>query len=320
MTVAIVGDADACSEHDLVRQAVEAADGDVVTVNIGEWPDDAPTEYTVGERACDIGTEIRFDEVTGVFSIPWTVFEPSAPNLREQYDGADINSVYRRLSEWKGLFQSLVSVFESYGARVVVSPTVSYWNSIGPRMWDLYDRNGIPVPDSIVTNEAERVREFISTHGSAVIVPVNGRNEPERLDTSDPDPERLERLTTTPVFVRETVSGVDIRGYVLDGTLVGACQYDRDPKSPVVPGRWSKPPAAATEATLERQIREALLTAAALTPATFTAADLRVQADGTFVLLGAVTPGRFAVPDSAGVTDVSGALAEYLMADNRTDE
>jgi len=321
MTVAIIGDVDARPEHDLVRRAVEARDGDVVTVNVADWPDGPPAGYTVGEGACVLDTKIPFDEVSGVFSMPRTVFEPSASNLREQYDGADTNDVYRRLSEWKGLFQSLVAVFEEYGARVVVPPTKSYWNSIGPRMKDLHDRNGIPVPATVVTNEAERVREFVANHGRAVVRPVNGPGEPERLDTTVLDPARLDRLTTSPVVVREAITGVDVRGYVIEGELVGACRYERDSDALSNVGRWSARPATdASETTLGPHGRETAVAAAAETPSSFTAIDLRMRTDEDFTMMGAVVPGRFAVPDSTGATDVSGALAEYLMADSRMDE
>lgn len=319
MTVVIIGDIGARPEYDLIRRAIKSRGGDVVTVDVDGWPGDAPTEYTVGEDECILGTRIPFDDVSGVFSIPGTVFDPAALSLREQYDGADTNDVYRRLSEWMGLFQSLVAVFEEYGDTVVISPTESYWNLIEATVPDVFGRNDIPVPATLVTNDAERVCEFVTTHRQAILRPVNSREPPEKLDASELDLAQLDRLLTIPVMVQEMIHGADVRGFVIEEELVDICRYEYDSNPPQAPGVWVEEMAVnARRISPSPRLREAILNVAAITPSSVTAVDLRLQDDGAFTVFDARTPGRFVTSDTSGATEVAGALAEYLLSGTST--
>jgi glutathione synthase/RimK-type ligase-like ATP-grasp enzyme len=181
-------------------------------------------------------------------------------------------------------------------------------------MLDCYHRNGVPVPPTLFTNDPDRVRAFVAEHGTVVAKPVTMGAAPERLTGADLTDDRLERLAAAPVQFQRYVPGEDVRAYVLDGTVVGSFRYEYGEES--FSFKRADPDAVAAEpVSLSERSREAIRTAGELAPAAFGVVDCRRPPDGSVVVLETNLPGRFAAADTAGVTDVAGALAAYLTGE-----
>lgn len=313
MTVVLVGDVETYKEHQLVRDAVEDRGEETHVVDVERWPGDAPIEHTVGSGECVFGERIPFEDVTGVFSMLQSVFPEFVPTY-DWFDEKPERRAYSQLREWQQTFQSMMAAFEAHGAKIAVSPTDRYWNFHRPLMLELYDDEGIPVPETTFTNDPERVEAFVENHSKAVVHPVNGGPGLEVIRPSDLDPERLRKLAGAPIKLQEYVPGHDTRGYVVDGEFVGMVRYDYE--TDAISFKDSTIDYSDIESVAlspDPEVREAVVRSAELTPSAYAAVDVRLTDDGDFTVLESNTPGRFAAHDLAGATDVGGHIAEYLI-------
>lgn len=313
MSVVALGDTDIFTEHELVLDAVEQRGGETHVVPVQQWPGDTPISYDPVEGTCRLDDPVPTGEVSGVFSMVQSMF-PAIPDLYDWFDEKPNAVAYRQVQEWQSALRSLLGVFEERGADVVVSPKATYWDDHRPWMLELYDDEGIPVPETTFTNDPERVRAFVTEHSKAVVHPVNGGATPEVLRPSDLEEDRLAKLSTAPVKLQEYVPGTDTRGYVVDGEFVGMIRYEYDAdaesfKSPDV----AYDDVGSTSIDPGPELRETVLQAAELCPSPYAVVDVRLADDGPFTVIESNVPGRFAYHDSNGVTDVSGAIAEYLL-------
>lgn len=313
MTVVILGDVETFKEHQLVRQAVEDRGEETIVVDVTQWPGDAPVEHSVGSGECVLDEPIPFDDVTGVFSMIQTVFPEFVPDY-DWFDQKPERRAYNQLREWQQTLQSMMAVFEAHGAKIAVSPVDRYWNFHRPWMLELYDDNGIPVPETTFTNDPERVEEFVEKHSKAVVQPVNGGRGLELIRPSDLEPERLKKMAGAPIKLQEFAPGDDTRGYVVNGEFAGMVRYDYDSdavsfQSPSVDYSDVESVALSPDPNL----RETVVRAGELSPSAYAAVDVRLTDDGDFTVLESNTPGRFAAHDLAGSTDVADYIAEYLV-------
>lgn len=313
MVVVILGDTETFKEHQLVGEAVEERGEETVVVDVDRWPGDAPLEHTVASGELVLGEPIPLDDVTGVFSMIQTVFPEFVPTY-DWFDEKPERRAYTQLREWQQTVQSMLAVFEAHGAKIAASPVDRYWNFHRPLMLELYDEDGIPVPETTFTNDPERVEEFVEEHSKAVVQPVNGGRGLELIRPSDLEPERLEKMASAPIKLQEFAPGDDTRGYVVDGEFAGMVRYDYDSdaisfQSPSVDYGDVESVALSPGPDL----RETVVRAGELSPSAYAAVDVRLTDDGEFTVLESNTPGRFAAHDLAGSTDVADAIAEYLV-------
>jgi hypothetical protein len=313
MAVVIIGDVEAYKEHQLVREAVEERGEETFVVDVDRWPGDAPLEHTVGSGECVFGESIPFEDVSGVFSMLQSVFPEHFPDY-DWFDEKPERAAYEQLREWKQTFWSLIAAFESHGAKIPVSPTDKHWVFHRPWMLELYDDNGVPVPETTFTNDPERVETFVEKHSEAIVQPVNGGEGLELIRPSDLDPDRLKKLAGAPIKLQEFAPGEDTRGYVVDGEFAGMVRYDYDSdaisfQSPSVDYSDIE----SVPLSPDPEVREAVVRAGELSPSSYAAVDVRLTDDGDFTVLESNTPGRFAAHDLAGSTDVADYIAEYLV-------
>ncbi|MFB6176470.1 MAG: RimK family alpha-L-glutamate ligase [Halobaculum sp.] len=316
MVILLMGDVELYDyEYDYVRRALDERGAETVTVDTGEWPAETPATYEVSERDVVLGERVDPASVSGVFTMgdAFDLPRPAHYGLADR----DPRAAQRQIREWRSLFQSLVSVFETHGARVTVALDETYWDRIRPWMVELYHESGLPVPETTFTNDPDRLREFADRHGPVFVTMVNGGSVPEPLDRSALTDELLATLSTAPVKAQEFVPGEDARGYVIDGEVVAVIRYDYD----VDAISWKRPAVdlgdiESTRIDPEPALHDAVRRAGELTPSSFTAVDLRLTDDG-FVVLESNVPGRFGFHDRTGTTDVAGALADYLTGGDR---
>ena len=84
-------------------------------------------------------------------------------------------------------------------------------------------RAGLPVPETLWTNDPAAVRRFADGRRIAY-KPVAGGAATRELEASDLDDAKLARLANAPVTFQELLAGRDIRVFILDGRVVAAFQ------------------------------------------------------------------------------------------------
>ena len=313
MTVVIIGDIEAYKEHQLVQRAVEERGTETITVDVTDWPGDAPVEHAVGSGECVFGEPIPFDDVTGVFSMVQTVFSPLDTHY-EWFDEKSERAAFTQRREWKQLFWSVMATFEEHGAKTPTPPRDHYWTFHRPLMLERYDDEGVPVPESTFTNDPDRVEAFVESHSKAVVQPVNGGRGLELIRPSDLTSERLEKLASAPIKLQEYVPGDDTRAFVVDGEFAGMVRYDYEGEA----FSFQQPSVDYSDIesvalSPDPDLRETVVRAGELVPSDYAAVDVRLTDDGEFTVLESNTPGRFAAHDLAGTTDVADRLAAYLV-------
>jgi len=307
MTVVLLGPGD-FAEFDLLAGAVRERGCEARLLNVLDWPSDVPLTFDVGSETITAGSEVRLDDVTGVFAWPHMMFRPALSRFADDLREHGLDRTSQVLDAWQGVFNSLLPLFERRGASVFFPPRTQHFHDTKPLQLTRFAQADVPVPDTLFTNDRARVREFVGEHGEVVYKPIAGNAAPGRLSEEDLDDAPLQRLANAPVQFQAFVPGEDVRAYVLDGELVGASRYVTD--------AWSfktldGDPGDAEAVSLRSEARSAVERAADRSPMRFGAADLR-YAEESFALLEMNPYPRFAFHDLAGATDIAGALADRL--------
>lgn len=307
MTIVLVGEAE-YEEFELLAEAVEARGGEPVTWDMTDWPSDVPLTYDVGSETVTVGREFDVDEVTGVF--PWTyhIFHPSLSRFADEFESKGTRNVFFKVDQWRGVFSSLLALFEQHGATVFYPPGAQRYDEWKPLQLEQFANEGISIPDTVFATEPDRVREFVTEHGEVVYKPVAEKAWPERLSESDLDEAPLDRLSNAPVQFQEYVPGDDLRVFFLDGEVVGASRYVTDEWTFKSESRIED----AEPVELRDEVRRDVERAADVSPMRFGAADLRFTED-THALLEVNSGPRFAFHDLYGATDIASVLADALV-------
>lgn len=151
----------------------------------------------------------------------------------------DIQGVYWR---WFYGYNS-VNIEDSYTAKIVLRERISALNSLFMSLecnWvnslkaielhrtkihqlDIMAKNGIRIPKTLVTNDADALVEFWENNGRNVIFkPVLGGAYTKKLTEKDLAKDKLETLKTCPVQLQECIDGVDIRVYAIGDKIFPA--------------------------------------------------------------------------------------------------
>jgi hypothetical protein len=307
MTVVLIGEAD-YKEFELLSDAIEDRGGDPVMWDTTDWPSDVPVTYDVGSETVTVDSEFDVEEVTAVF--PWVhhIFHPSQTRFAEDFEEQGTMNLFMKVDQWRGVFRSLIALFDHHGATVFYPPGDQYYDDWKPLQLEQFAAEDVSVPDTVFTTDPDRVREFVTEHGEVVSKPVASSASPERLSESDLEDAPLDRLSNAPVQFQEYVSGDDVRAFFLDGEVVGASRYDVDEWTYKSAGRVDD----AESVDLRDEVRRDVERAAQVSPIRFGAVDLRVT-DDEHALLEANPGPRFAFHDLNGATDVAGVLADALV-------
>lgn len=204
---------------DQVARGLKDRDVEVVVLDALSFPD-TPT-ISLGDRLDSIAVDGR------------DAGRPAAVYLRDVYSqplafGVDADG---EMSEnWR---RTLVAFREKAH---VMYPLLGRWAELGVPIYNrmasnwrhakamqlaLLQQAGLPVPETVWTNDPERVRTFAA--GRRVIYkPVAGGAATRELGPEDLTEERLTALRGAPVTFQELLDGENIRVYVLDGEVI-AC-------------------------------------------------------------------------------------------------
>ena len=165
---------------------------------------------------------------------------------------------------------------------------------------------GLPVPDTLWSNDPADVRAFAARHTRVAYKPVAGGAATRELTAADLDDTRLRALAGAPVTFQELLPGEDLRVFVLDGAVIAAFRIT----SSALDYRQNEE---RVEAFVpDGGLTETCLRATRLLGLRFTGMDLKRAADGTLKVLELNPSPMFLGFDARGGTDVLGALSRAL--------
>ena len=307
MTIVLIGEGE-FKEFELLAEAIEDRGSEAVMWDTTDWPSDVPLTFDVGSETVTVDHEFDVDEVTGVF--PWVhhVFHPSLSRFADEFEEEGTRNLFMKTDQWRGVFRSLLGLFEHHGATVFYPPGAQHYDEWKPLQLEQFAKAGVSIPDTTFTTDPDRAREFVREHGEVVYKPVVEEAWPNRLSADELDEAPLDRLSNAPVQFQEYVPGDDVRVFFLDGEVVGASRYVTDEWTFKTESRIDD----AEPVDLRDEVRRDVERAARVSPMRFGAADLRLT-DDEYALL-EVNPGpRFAFHDLYGATDIAGVLADALV-------
>lgn len=307
MTVVLIGDA-SYREFELLAAAVEDRDEEAVVWDTRDWPGDAPVTFDLGSETVTVDDEFHVEDVSAVFPWPHQLFEVLQSRFADELSEKGAWHTFVKLDQWRGVFSSLLALFDRHGATVFYPPWTHHYHDSKPLQVAQLANAGVNVPETVFTTDPDRARAFVEEHGEVVYKPVAEGARPSRLSVEDLEQAPLERLSSAPVQFQAYVPGDDVRVFFLDGEVRGASRYVTDDwtiKSDV-------PTEDAEPVDLREPVRRDVERAAEVSPLSFGAADVRLSPDDHAVL--EVNPGpRFAFHDLAGATEIADVLAARLV-------
>jgi hypothetical protein len=145
------------------------------------------------------------------------------PELEDEPIGSPVRLSTRRLHElliqWVDIAPGrVVNRFRNMGS-----------NGSKPYQAQLIRRSGLNVPETIVTNDPERLAGFRARHGRVVFKSISGIRSivTELAEDEELDAQRMEALAACPVQFQAYVPGYDVRVHVI-GSQAIATRVDSD--------------------------------------------------------------------------------------------
>jgi hypothetical protein len=138
---------------------------------------------------------------------------------------------------------------------------------------------GVPVPATVVGNDAEAVRAFAAAHPRCIFKPVQGGAHARPLTAAQLTDANLRNLAHAPVTVQEEVPGTNVRVFVAGERVLGcvirseALDYRDDPDPRIDPH------------PLPAEVSGWCVRAARALDLVWTGIDLRLTPDGRYVFL-----------------------------------
>jgi hypothetical protein len=312
MTVLLAGYGDQ-REQVLLADTIETRGHEVLNCDAREWPRGPSFTLTPGSDEALLGTEFDYGDITGAYIHYSQLFQPYEPRFNDQLND-DPFPLLNQLREYRSIFQSLSGILEDHGADVI--PPLRNYGFQDRKPWQLhlYELSNLHIPDTVFTNDSDKLQSFYDTHERVIYKPVTRGGVPHELTDDDLTQERLAKLATAPIQLQEYVPGDDIRVYVLNGEVIGALRYESDQfsfKLDLKNGNGDSIDIHA--ATISDDIANTVTHAAQQAGLIFTAADIRRRPDGSYALLELNETPRFAAAHVHTDQDIAGPLAEFLL-------
>ena len=298
MTVLILGgmdDAHACHVLDFLR----LRGADVEMLDSRWFPEhlrvafDPVTER--GSLRLPTGRSLALEQVGTVY---WRCYNNVSPtNL------PDPEQAYIATNDTRGLFESLLIRLP---ARWVNGWRAYQLHQTKPAQLAMVSALGVPIPATLLANDADAVREFAARHPRCIFKPVQGGAHTRPLTPQHLSDENLRNLALAPVTVQEEVPGTNIRVFVI-GERVLACEIctealdfrdDGDPR--IVPH------------DLPADVAGWCMRAARELDLLWTGIDLRLTPEGRYVFLEANPSPMFMGFESRSGLPLTEALATLL--------
>lgn len=215
MTILILTDPD--DEHaGHVRRELETQGESVRFLNSAEFPEKLRISYDPAANAGwftfpDEG-RVNFEDVVSVYWRAYGGIEPVPLPDEEQSHVARNDS--------RSLFESLLVRLKT---RWVNGWDGFQLHQTKPAALSRVAGLGVPVPETVLTNDPDGVIAFIDRHSHCIFKPVQGGAHTRRLGLQHLTDENLDNLRFGPVTLQEEIVGTDVRVFVA-GERVAACE------------------------------------------------------------------------------------------------
>jgi glutathione synthase/RimK-type ligase-like ATP-grasp enzyme len=242
---------------------------------------------------------VSFDEISGVYARPL--------DLSRQY-GRDQISQLRAKS-----FQSIFLEWLEFAQTLVVSrPHVMETNFSKPLQAQLIAPCGFAVPDTIVTNSPQEVKEFWQKHQRVIFKSISGiRSIVQELSNDEVD--KLDRVQLLPTQFQAYIPGIDVRVHV-----VGKQVFATEINSNAIDYRYANKAGLKADLTaieLPNEIETQCVNLAASLSLPFCGIDLRRTSNGGYVCFEVNPMPAYTYYQSHTNQDISLSLVK-LLADN----
>ncbi|MDC0710714.1 hypothetical protein POL68_19715 [Stigmatella sp. ncwal1] len=208
------------------------------------------------------------------------------------------------------LLRGLLGRWEALGVPFY-NPESTAWRLQKPLQLALLAQAGLPVPETLWTNDPEAVRRFAAGRRVAY-KPVGGGAATQELGPEDLTDDRLAALEAAPVTFQALMPGEDVRVYVLDGEIVASLRI----LSRAIDFRQNEERVESFE--LPPEVAQQCLRALQVLGLRWTGMDLKRDAEGTLRILELNESPMFLGFDARAGTDILGHLARGLARAART--
>lgn len=156
----------------------------------------------VGGRLTGPGYEVDLEDVTGIYLR--FMDDRELPELKGEPPDSPVRASSRSFHDLFGIWGDIAP------ARVVNRYAAMGSNFSKPYQSQLIREHALGVPETLITNDPDLVREFHAEHGRLIYKSISGeRSIVAELDPSDG--ERLERIRWCPVQFQAFVGGPNVR-------------------------------------------------------------------------------------------------------------
>ena len=187
----------------------------------------------------------------------------------------------------------------------VYNPRTTEWLQPKPSQIPALEQAGLPVPETVWTNDPDVVRRF--AQGRRVIYkPIAGGAATQELGPEDLTEERLRTLGGAPVTFQELLEGANFRVYCIDGEAVASFRI----VSASIDFRQNEE--SLDQIELPDDVIVQCVKAVDVLGLRWGGIDLRAGSDGTLRFLEVNSSPMFLGFDARGGTDILGALVRTL--------
>ncbi len=210
--------------------------------------------------------------------------------------------------EKESALRSMLRRAEAVGAAVINPVDTLACHFLKPDTLARWRVAGLPVPETLVTNDPKAVTEFARRHRELIYKPLAGGAETTALTARDLSPDRLAALRNAPVMFQERIRGADVRAYVLDHRVIAAGELSTEATDFRTTRQTFRP------TSLSDAESVAVLAAAETLSLRFAGIDLKRPDSGESMLLDGNPAPMFAGFEDATGLAVAPAVARALAA------
>jgi glutathione synthase/RimK-type ligase-like ATP-grasp enzyme len=287
-----------------VADGVKEAGVEAFIVDGLSFPEE--TRVTLGERLEDITVDgRRLEDVAAVYVRDLYLSPLSyGVDVKDEME-QDWHRTMVFFREKSQMLLGLLSRWSQLGIPVY-NPRSTEWLQAKPAQLAVLEQAGLPVPETIWTNDPETVRRF--AEGRRVIYkPVAGGAATQELGPEDLTDERLRALAGAPVTFQELLPGDNFRVYCIDDDVVATFRI----VSAALDFRQNEE--VLELCTLDQTVHEQCLKATQALGLRWSGIDLRAGADGGLRFLEANSSPMFLGFDARGGSDILGARVARLV-------
>ena len=210
----------------------------------------------------------------------------------------------------RALHDTLMRWCEIAPTRVVNRAAPMGSNFSKPYQAQLIQEYGFEVPETLVTNEADLVREFQRRHTAVIYKSISGvRSIVQRM--TDRDDERLDLIRWCPTQFQEFVEGTNVRVHTI-GEEVFATSVSTEATDYRYAFRQVGDPAELTEVELSDELREKCVNLTRGLGLAFAGIDLKITPDDRVFCFEVNPCPAYSYYQANTGQPIAGALAKYL--------